>query len=142
MLNAVSSHAGEKSLVDVKSSMMTFLSLSAISPDAQVVQEKYLAPIQARIDSGDCPPGLRKQYEMQLEQIRAQTPSHEIILFPGIGWLLGERDRFGNPRSSPYPYQQFPILIKNMHLFCVCRIIPFLVVLLCTSIPPHCERIL
>jgi hypothetical protein len=90
MLNAVPSHVGERGLFDVKTSVMTFLPLSAISPDAQSVQEKYLAQIQARIDGGDCPPGLQRQYKVQLEHIKAQTPSHEIILFPSFSPSSGE----------------------------------------------------
>ncbi|KAH9988154.1 alcohol oxidase [Russula vinacea] len=82
-------HAGERGLFDVKSSTLAFLPLSAMSSDAQAVQEKYLAPIQARIDGGDCPPGLRKQYKLQLEQIKARIPSHEIALFQFHGsWLV------------------------------------------------------
>jgi len=81
-------HAGEPGLFDMKSSILAFQPLSAISPDAHAVQEKYLAPIQARIDDGDCPPGLRKQYTLQLEQIKAQIPSHEIALFQSIGLVL------------------------------------------------------
>jgi hypothetical protein len=82
---------------------LTFLPLPAISPDAQAVQEKYLALIQARIDGGDCLPGLRKQYKVQLEQIKAQAPSHEVIFFQSFGWS-GERDRLGIARSFPYPH--------------------------------------
>jgi hypothetical protein len=102
-LNATSSHAGERGLFDAKSSILTFLPLSAISPDAQAVQEKYLSPIQARIDGGDCPPGLRKQYKLQLEQIKARTPSHEIALLQSIGMWLGKRDGLETPPSSPHP---------------------------------------
>jgi hypothetical protein len=103
-LNAVSSHAGERGLFDVKGAVLTVLPLSAIAPDAQAVQEKYLAPVRARIDGGDCPPGLRKQYKVQLEQIKEQAPSHEIILFPSFGPSSGERDSLGNPRQPPYPH--------------------------------------
>jgi len=56
------------------------------------VQEKYLAPIRARIDSGDYTPGLPKQYKLQLENIKAQIPSLEILLFPSIGFSLRKRD--------------------------------------------------
>ena len=52
MLNELS-HAGEKGVFDIKASLLTFLPLSAISHDAQALQEKYLAPIQARIDGDD-----------------------------------------------------------------------------------------
>jgi hypothetical protein len=58
---------------------------------------------------------LRKQYELQLENIKAQTPSHEIALVQSIGMWSGERDSLGNPPSSPYLRQQFPSLRKNMH---------------------------
>jgi hypothetical protein len=30
------------------------------------------------------PPGLRKQYELQLEQVKAQAPNLELLLFPRI----------------------------------------------------------
>jgi hypothetical protein len=113
-----SSHAGERGLFDVKSSTLAFLPLSAMSSDAQAVQEKYLAPIQARIDGGDCPPGLRKQYKLQLEQIKARIPSHEIALFQFHGSWLGKCD-IGSPPGStrPYsPHQQSPIPRKNMQL--------------------------
>jgi len=67
---------------------MTFVPLSAISPDAQTLQEKYLASIRARIDIGDCPPGLQKQYKLQLEHIEAQIPSHEMTIMQSIGFAV------------------------------------------------------
>ena len=91
-LMRVLSHAGEKSLFDMKSGLLTWVPLTALSPDAQDVQEKYLAPIQARIDAADCPPGLRKQYKLQLEHINARIPSHEIIMLSSSGFSFGERD--------------------------------------------------
>ncbi|KAH9957092.1 alcohol oxidase [Russula dissimulans] len=81
-------HAGEKGVFDTKSSLMTFVPLSAISPDAQAVQEKYLAPIRTRINSGDYAPGLLKQYKLQLENIKAQIPGLEVLIFPSIGLSL------------------------------------------------------
>ena len=122
MLNAISSHAGERGLFELKSSLLIFLPLSAISPDAQAVDEKYLAPIRARIDRGDCPPGLRKQYELQLENIKADTPSYEIALVQSIGMWTGERDNLRNPSSSPHFHQQSPILKENMHPLYLFRI--------------------
>ena len=92
MLNELPSYAGKKGIFDIKITLLTFLPLSAISHDAQTIQEKYLAPVQARIDDGDCSPGLRKQYELQLGHIRAQAPSHEIALLPSIAFSLGKRD--------------------------------------------------
>ena len=114
MLNELPSHAGEKGLLDIKASLLTFSPLSAISHDAQALQEKYLASIRARVDDGDYPPGLWKQYKLQLEHITAQAPSHEIILYPSIGFTLGERRSLGNRRSPADTYQQYPILRGNM----------------------------
>jgi len=76
-------------------SLLAFFPLSAVSPNAQALDEKYLEPIRARIDGGDCPPGLRKQYELQLEQLKVQAPSHEILLFPCIGFSLGKGENRG-----------------------------------------------
>jgi len=76
--------------------LLTFLPLSAISSDAQALQEKYLAQIQARIDGGYCPPGLQKQYKLQIEHIKVQAPSHEIALLPSILFSLGEQGSLGN----------------------------------------------
>jgi hypothetical protein len=121
MLNELPSHAGEKGVFDIKASLLTFLPLSAISHDAQALQEKYLAPIQARIDDGDCPPGLRKQYKLQLEHIKAQAPSHEIVLVPSIAFSLGERDSLGTPPSPADPHQQYLILRGNMQPSCPFR---------------------
>ncbi|KAI9442041.1 alcohol oxidase [Lactarius psammicola] len=72
--------AGEKSVFDMAVNLMSFVPLSNITPEAQALQDKYLASIRARIDSGSYPPGLRKQYEVQLEHIKAQIPSHEFML--------------------------------------------------------------
>ena len=118
MLNEFPSHAGEKGVFDIKISLLAFLPLSAISHDAQALQEKYLAPIRARIDSGDCPPGLWKQYKLQLGHIKAQAPSHEIALLPSIAFSLGERDSLGNPPCPADPRQQNLILRENMQPSC------------------------
>jgi len=82
MLSDVWSHVGEKTLFDMKPALITFVPLSAISPDAEALQEKYLTPIKARIDAEHYLPGLRKQYKLQLESIMVQAPSHEILLVP------------------------------------------------------------
>jgi len=81
-------HAGKQGVLDLKPSFLAFYPLSAISPDAQILEEKYLELIQARIDGGECPLGLRKQYEVQLGQIKAQAPSLELLLLPAIGFSL------------------------------------------------------
>jgi hypothetical protein len=133
MLNELPSHAGEKGVFDIKASLLTFLPLSAISHDAQALQEKYLAPIQARIDGGDCPPGLRKQYKLQLAHINAQAPNHEIALLPSIAFSLGERDSLGNPPSPADLHQQCLILRGNMQPSCPLRTGLSPVVPLCAS---------
>lgn len=114
MLNELPSYAGKKGLLDIKASLLAFLPLSAISHDAEALQQKYLAPIRARINGGDCPAGLRKQYGLQLEHIKAQAPSHEVLLLPCIAFSLGERDSLGNPHSSADPNRQYLILRGNM----------------------------
>jgi hypothetical protein len=53
--NALPSHAVEWGLFRREVLYLDILPLSAISPDALAVQEKYLNPIQARIDGGDRP---------------------------------------------------------------------------------------
>lgn len=121
MLNELPSHAGDKGIFDIKASLLTFLPLSSISRDAQALQEKYLAPIQARIDGSDCPPGLRKQYKLQLEHIKAQAPSHEICLLPSIAFSLGERDGLGNSLSPVDHHQQYLILRGNTQPSCPFR---------------------
>lgn len=90
----------------MKHPLLAFVPLSAISPHARALQEKYLAPIQARIDSGDCPPGLRKQYKLQLELIEAQSPSHEILLYQSIGFSLREQDSLHGLPNSPHHSQK------------------------------------
>jgi hypothetical protein len=62
--------------------LVSFAPFSTIAPEARALQDKCLAPIQAGIDSGSYPPGLRKQYALQLEHIEAQIPSCEVILVP------------------------------------------------------------
>jgi hypothetical protein len=121
MLSELPSLAGEKGVFDIKASLLTFLPLSAISHDAQALQEKYLAPIQARIDGGDCPPGLQKQYKLQLGHIKVQAPSHEIALLPSIAFSLGERGSLENPPSLTDYYQQYLILRGNMQPSCPFR---------------------
>lgn len=114
MLNEHPSYAGEKGVFDIKASLLAFLPLSAISHDAQALQDKYLTPIRARINGGDCPAGLRKQYRLQLEHIKAQAPSHEVLLLPCIAFSLSERDSLGNSLSSADLNQQYLNLRGNM----------------------------
>jgi len=78
MSRRIPSRAGEKSVFDTATNVMSFAPLSAITPEARALQDKYLASIRARVDSGTYPPGLRKQYEIKLEHVKAQVPSCEV----------------------------------------------------------------
>ena len=79
MLKRIPSRAGEKTVFDMAINLMSFAPLSNFTPEARALQDKYLASIRARIDSGSYTPGLRKQYEVQLEHIKAQIPSCEVM---------------------------------------------------------------
>ena len=78
----IPSRAGKKTVFDTAANLVSFVPLSTISPEARALQDEYLATIRAGIDSGSFPPGLRKQYALQLEHIEAQIPSCEVILVP------------------------------------------------------------
>lgn len=95
MSKRIPSHAGESTAFDTASNLLAFAPLSAISPEAQALQDKYLASIRARIDSGSCPAGLRKQYELQLEHIKAQIPSCEVMLVPAFSFFRRKHQRYG-----------------------------------------------
>ena len=82
MTKRIQSRAGKKTAFDMASNLLSFVPFSTIAPEALALQDKCLMPIRAGIDSGSYPPGLRKQYALQLEHIEAQIPSCEIILVP------------------------------------------------------------
>jgi hypothetical protein len=84
--------------------LMTFVPLSAMSPDAGAVQEKYLASVRARIEADQYPPGLKKQYKQQLENIRARVPSHEMVLIPSVGFFTSKPDNLDHPESPPHSH--------------------------------------
>ena len=98
---------------------MSFNPLSTLSPDAQALQEKYLASIRARVETGDCPPGLRKQYKLQLERIKTQAPSHEVVLAQMLGFWMRKRDSLSHQPSSPHLHQQLPSLKGNIQASCL-----------------------
>ena len=95
MSRRIHSRAGKESVFDTSPNLLTFAPLSSITPEAQALQDKYLASIRARIDSGSYPPGLRKQYELQLEHIKAQLPSCELMLVPAFSMVKRKRKRVG-----------------------------------------------
>ncbi|KAF8268457.1 alcohol oxidase [Lactarius quietus] len=78
--------AGETTTFDTAAYVLSLAPLSAIAPEAQALQDKYLASIRACIDSGSYTPGLRRQYELQLENIKAQIPSCEVMLVPAFSF--------------------------------------------------------
>ncbi|KAH9023899.1 alcohol oxidase [Lactarius pseudohatsudake] len=87
--------AGETTAFDMAVNLMSFVPLSTVTPEARALQDKYLASIRARIDSGDYPPGLRKQYEVQLDHIKAQIPSCEFMLVQARSVLRPVQDASG-----------------------------------------------
>jgi hypothetical protein len=93
MSRRIPSRAGETSAFDMAANVMSFAPLSTFTSEAQALQDKYLASIRARIDSGSYPSGLRKQYEVQLEHVEAQLPSCELILVPAYGIVKRKRKR-------------------------------------------------
>jgi len=89
----VPSRAGETSNLDMVANRISFSPLSALTPESQALQDKYLAPLRARMDSGSYPPGLRKQYEVQLEHLRSQVPSCEVLMAQSFSLSARKRDR-------------------------------------------------
>ncbi|KAI0248897.1 alcohol oxidase [Lactifluus subvellereus] len=79
-------HAGEQSILDMRIALMTFVPLSAMSPDAEAVQEKYLASVRARIEADEYPPGFGET------NIKARVPSHEMVLVPSVGFFTTAPD--------------------------------------------------
>ncbi|KAH9036445.1 alcohol oxidase, partial [Lactarius pseudohatsudake] len=130
--------AGETTAFDMAVNLMSFVPLSTVTPEARALQDRYLASTRARIDSGDYPPGLRKQYEVQLEHIKAQIPSCEFMLVqarsvlrpvqeaPGkyiaIGCLLnhpmsrGSIVRVSSPRQAQNTYSHIRSLAETFKL--------------------------
>jgi hypothetical protein len=92
--------------------LMTFVPLSAMSPDAEAVQETYLASVRARLEANEYPPALGKQYKLQLAHIKAQVPYHEIVLVPSYGFSGRKLDGFNHPdlltliHSCPGPQEK------------------------------------
>ncbi|KAI0306213.1 hypothetical protein B0F90DRAFT_1808660 [Multifurca ochricompacta] len=96
--------AGEKGVFDMATYLMAFMPLSAITPDAQGLQKKYLASIQARIAAGDYPSGLKKQYQLQLDHIKAEIPSHEFVVMQRCSFRYSAPDlkrKDINPSINP-----------------------------------------
>ena len=91
---------------------MTFVPLSAKSPDAEAIQETYLASVRARLEANEYPPALGKQYKLQLGHIKAQAPYHEIVLVQSIGFSTRKPDNFDHPdllthiHSCPGPQEK------------------------------------
>ncbi|THH14920.1 hypothetical protein EW146_g5484 [Bondarzewia mesenterica] len=56
--------------------------LSSISPDSKSIQMTLAASMQAGFASNKYPAALMKQYKVQLDHIRDQEPSCEIVLSP------------------------------------------------------------
>ncbi|KAI0043713.1 GMC oxidoreductase [Auriscalpium vulgare] len=59
---------------------MTFVPLSSISQDYQALQRELTQSIESGIREGKFSPALQKQFSIQLEHIKLQEPSCEIVL--------------------------------------------------------------
>lgn len=63
---------------------LMFAPLESLTSDAANINDTYLTAIEAGIKNGKYPAGLQKQYAIQLERIKKQQPSCEILVFPGM----------------------------------------------------------
>lgn len=63
---------------------LMFAPFGAVSPDADELNKAHLSAIEAGLKAGKYPPGLQKQYEIQLERLQKQLPSIELCTFPGM----------------------------------------------------------
>ncbi|KAI0066612.1 alcohol oxidase [Artomyces pyxidatus] len=69
----------------MSSACMTFVPLLAISEDAREIQAKLSNTIQAGIEAGKYSPALKKQFDIQLQHIKDQEPSCEMVCTQAFG---------------------------------------------------------
>ncbi|ESK96770.1 gmc oxidoreductase [Moniliophthora roreri MCA 2997] len=69
---------GKNSVFGLGLTSVTFVPLSSFTPDAASLQEKLVESVRSKSAS----PGLTKQLEIQLEHIKAQEPSCELLVGP------------------------------------------------------------
>ncbi|GBE78968.1 Dehydrogenase citC [Sparassis crispa] len=73
-----------KGLFNLCTTGLTFVPLNTICADTTTIQKTVSETILAGIAQNVYPPGLRKQYTIQLKHLEQQVPSLELILGPGI----------------------------------------------------------
>ncbi|KAJ7615326.1 GMC oxidoreductase [Roridomyces roridus] len=62
---------------------LAYLPLSAATPDAPALIERVAAGIEAQVEAGGMPPGLREQYELQIARLRDDSlPDLQLIAVP------------------------------------------------------------
>ncbi|KAH9915856.1 alcohol oxidase [Fomitopsis serialis] len=71
-----------KGALNLRTVNLTFVPLQSICPDADEMQSTLSSTILAGVTENKYPPGLRKQYELQLKHLKNQLPSMEIMLLP------------------------------------------------------------
>lgn len=71
-----------KGALNLRTVNLTFVPLQSICSDADEMQSTLLSTILAGATEDKYPPGLRKQYELQLKHLKDKLPSMEIMLAP------------------------------------------------------------
>ncbi|KAJ3557577.1 hypothetical protein NM688_g1401 [Phlebia brevispora] len=72
-----------ESIFNINTVTMAFVPLESVSANASQINEGIGTAILEGIEHDVYPDGLRKQYEVQLEFLRNQTPGLEVVLAPG-----------------------------------------------------------
>lgn len=69
-----------KGVFGMSSICMTFVPLASISSNSLALQQRLYDSIEAGIVAKKFSPALQKQFKVQLEHIKAQDPSCELVL--------------------------------------------------------------
>lgn len=64
-------------------SSMAWVPLTYISPEAEAIQQKLFDSMNKETNTESISNGLKKQYDIQLQQIRKKEPSCEIVCAQG-----------------------------------------------------------
>ena len=78
-----------------------FAPLESVSPDAKQINDQLAKRIEENLKAGEYPEGLRKQFVIQLERIKAQLPSCEIMMFPGLSSFGCKKSSFSREPEDP-----------------------------------------
>jgi len=94
---------------------LMFAPLESLTSDAANINDTYLTAIEAGIKNGKYPAGLQKQYAIQLERIKKQQPSCEILVFPGMS-APGLQLEPGKKYVSLAPATNHPFSRGSIHI--------------------------